>query len=122
MKRGTFRAVLDSDGSYLQRKDNPQVYVPLYMRRNSFYFKAKLQNGKYTVGQQIRSIEPAGWAAPVTDEQMWEYPEMQEEEAATVTQDTPPPPTPLHHVFIVCVCVHVGACECMGPHAHIHTQ
>ena len=65
------------------------------MRRNSFYFKAKLQNGKYTVGQKIRNIEPAGWAAPVTDEQMWEYPEMQEEETATVTQNTPPPPTPV---------------------------
>ena len=36
VKRGSFRAVLDSEGSYLQRKDNPQVYVPLYMRQTAF--------------------------------------------------------------------------------------
>ena len=43
IRRNSFRAVLDSEGSYLELKTNPGVRVPLYLRRNSFYFKARVR-------------------------------------------------------------------------------
>ena len=42
INRNTFRAILDADGSYVQRKDDASICVPLYLRRNSFYLKAKV--------------------------------------------------------------------------------
>ena len=37
ISRGTFRAVLDSDGSYLEAKHDANVRVPLYLIRNRLY-------------------------------------------------------------------------------------
>jgi hypothetical protein len=56
INRNTFRAILDADGSYLQRKDDESICVPIYMRRNSFYLKAKVGHG---VQAKVRTVTPS---------------------------------------------------------------
>ena len=44
IRRKAFRAVLDSDGSYLELKTHPKVCVPLYLTKNSFHLRAKVRS------------------------------------------------------------------------------
>ena len=46
IRRNAFRAVLDDDRSYFELETNPKVRVPLYLRRSSFYIRARVGGGE----------------------------------------------------------------------------
>jgi len=44
IRSNAFRAILDKEGNYLECKKTPNIKIPLYLRRSSFYMKVRLKN------------------------------------------------------------------------------
>ena len=59
ISRNMFRAVLDSDGSYLQRKDDESICIPLYLRRNSYYLKVRVGGVPQLANYMRRGLQVA---------------------------------------------------------------
>ena len=58
IRLGNFKAVLDKDESYLQSKKKPDIKIPLFLRRNSFYLKVRTKG--IPPGQQQWIAAPVG--------------------------------------------------------------
>ena len=68
-----FRAVLDSDGSYLQRKDGTGAKIPLVRCRRSFYLRARVAAVRADLDGKVR------YQVAPTMEEIYENPEMQDD-------------------------------------------
>ena len=95
IKKGVFKGILDAEGSYLELKSDPSIRIPLAVRRNSLYIKVRLK-GKPE--QEYEGFDPnvqGCYVAPVTGEELWENPELQDDnEAAAVDPRTVAEPAP----------------------------
>ena len=109
--RETFRAVMDIERSklpiagYLQRKDDPRVTVPLYLVRNSFYFKArKNQKGMQTEFAELKVTSSSDVLQKAIDSDEWtEWFENDDGESnAIILTKSPPQQTLCYHTRFSC--------------------